>query len=93
MNQALQAGLALRAGRLSARQFPLSGPQRSAGPTLRFMGRIAAISPEMRLPTLPLVAPQMKNNPSTAPRIALGRLLFFVQAMPAEVPSGLPVIR
>lgn len=36
-----------------------------------------AIPPEMRFEALPLVAPQPKDNPSTAPRVALGRLLFF----------------
>ena len=36
-----------------------------------------AIPPEMRLGALPLFAPEPKSNPTTAAKIALGRLLFF----------------
>lgn len=35
------------------------------------------IPPEMRFEALPRVAPQPRDNPSTAPKVALGRLLFF----------------
>lgn len=35
------------------------------------------IPPEMRFEALPLVAPAPTNNPTTAAKIALGRLLFF----------------
>ena len=35
------------------------------------------IPPEMQLGVLPLLAPEPANNPTTAAKIALGRLLFF----------------
>ena len=35
------------------------------------------VPPEMRFEALPTHAPEPKDNPSTAPKIALGRLLFF----------------
>jgi cytochrome c peroxidase len=35
------------------------------------------IPPEMRFEVLPLLAPDTKDNPATADKIALGRLLFF----------------
>ena len=38
---------------------------------------VQAIPPEMRLGALPLIAPEPKNNPTTAAKVALGRLLFF----------------
>ena len=38
---------------------------------------IQAVPPEMRLGVLPLLAPEPKNNPTTAAKVALGRLLFF----------------
>ncbi|MBI1839573.1 MAG: cytochrome-c peroxidase [Verrucomicrobia bacterium] len=49
----------------------------SAASPLAFPGSGAAAPPEMRLTPLPLRAPEPPDNPGTAEKIALGRLLFF----------------
>jgi cytochrome c peroxidase len=60
----------------------LSGPLLHAEETLsqRPLTPFASnqsIPPEMRFGVLPLRAPEPQNNPNTAAKIALGRLLFF----------------
>ena len=56
-------------------------PLRSEELPSEFSSARSTINPkiplEMQLGVLPLVAPEPKNNPSTAAKIELGRLLFF----------------
>lgn len=56
---------------------PLHADERLSGPVSPPAVHFAIVPPEMRLAALPARAPDPTNNPATAAKIELGRLLFF----------------
>jgi cytochrome c peroxidase len=76
MNCVIEAAL------LGLMMIALARPPLAAGEILTAPGPAAtsitqSIPPQMKLGALPLRAPEPEDNPNTAAKIALGRLLFF----------------